>query len=90
MAVEVEAVCAQPESQSGGVKSRPRQCGTRPPSVPTPLGTLSHIHTEHDTQNGQKGCNNQSPFKSTVHKGYNFPCSTIITQIARRRSSIAM
>ena len=39
----------------------------------------------HNAQNGQKGCDNHSPFKSTVHTGYNFPCSMIITQIARRR-----
>ena len=38
-----------------------------------------------NTQNGQKYCDNPSPCKSTVHKGYNCPCSTIITQIARRR-----
>ena len=35
-----------------------------------------------------KCCDNHSPSKSTVHKGYNFPCSTIITQIARHRISI--
>ena len=34
-----------------------------------------------NTQNGQKCCNKHSPLKSAVHKGYNFPCSTLITQI---------
>ena len=36
----------------------------------------------HITQNGQKCCDNHSPFKRTVHQGYNLPCSMIITPIA--------
>ena len=44
-------------------------------------GTLAR----HSTQNGQKCSNTLSPFKSTVHKGNNSPCSMIITQIALRR-----
>ena len=39
----------------------------------------------HNTPNGQKCCAHRSPFKSPVHKGYNFPCSTIFTPLARRR-----
>ena len=39
----------------------------------------------HNTQNGQTCYDHHSPFKSTVHKGYNFPCSMIMTQIARCR-----
>ena len=42
----------------------------------------------HDTQNVQKCCDSHSPVKSTVHKENHFPCSTIITQIARRRISV--
>ena len=42
----------------------------------------------HNTQNGQKCGDNQSPFKSTVHKGNNFPCCTTITQIVCRRISV--
>ena len=38
----------------------------------------------HNTQNRQKCCDSHSPFKSKVYKGYNFPCSVIITQITRR------
>ena len=41
----------------------------------------------HTTQNGQKCCDHHSSFTSTVHKGCHFPCSTIITQIARRIST---
>ena len=45
----------------------------------------------HTTQNGQKCCENHSPFKRAAPKGYNFPCS-IITHTARpgghRRVSI--
>ena len=39
----------------------------------------------HSTQNGPKRCDNASPFGSTVHNGCQFPCPTIMTQIARRR-----
>ena len=39
----------------------------------------------HDTRNGQKICTNRSPLKSAVHKGHTFLCSTVTTQIARRR-----
>ena len=42
----------------------------------------------HNTQNGQKCCDSNSPFKSTVHKGYYFPCSMIITQFAHRRIGV--
>ena len=42
----------------------------------------------HNTPNGQKCGDSQPPFKSTVHKGYSFPCSAIIPRIARRRSSV--
>ena len=42
----------------------------------------------HNTHNGPQCCNYQSPFKSTVDKGYKFPCSAMITQIARREMSI--
>ena len=45
------------------------------------MGTIAR----HNTQNGQKCCDSHSPFKRTVHKGYNFPCSTVITEIVRRR-----
>ena len=41
----------------------------------------------HNTENGQKCCDDPSPFKSTVHKGYNCPCSTTIVQIAHHRIS---
>ena len=44
-------------------------------------GTLAR----HNTQKGQKCCDNHSSFKYTVHKGRNFHCSMIITHIARRR-----
>ena len=45
------------------------------------MGTIAR----HNTQNGQKCCDNHSSFKSMVHKGNNFPCSMIITEIACRR-----
>ena len=45
------------------------------------MGTMA----KHNTQNGQKCCDHYSPFKTTAHKGCNFPCSEIITQIVRRR-----
>ena len=48
------------------------------------MGTMAR----HNTQNGQKCGDTHSPFKGTVHKGYNFPCSTIITQTARRSMSV--
>ena len=41
----------------------------------------------HTTQTGQKCCDDRSAFQRTVHKGYHFLCSEIITQIARRRIS---
>ena len=47
--------------------------------------TLNTQTTTLNTQNGRKCCDSHSPFKSTVHKGCNFACSIIITQIARRR-----
>ena len=40
----------------------------------------------HNTRNGQNCCDSRSPFKSAVHKGYNLPCSTTITQIECRRA----
>ena len=40
----------------------------------------------HNPQNGQKCCNHHSPFKSTVHNGYRFPCSAIVTQTVHRRA----
>ena len=40
----------------------------------------------HNTSNGQKCCDDRFPFKSTVHKGYIFPCSTMMTQIVCRRA----
>ena len=35
----------------------------------------------HSTQNGQKCSDDHSPFKRTVHKGNNSPCSIIIPQL---------
>ena len=32
----------------------------------------------HDAQKGQKCFENRSPFKNSIHKWYNFPCSTLI------------
>ena len=40
----------------------------------------------HNTPSGQKCCDNHLPFKSTVHKGYNVPCSMIVIQIACREA----
>ena len=50
------------------------------------MGTLGRA----TTSNGQKCCDSHSPFKNTVHKEYHFPCSTITTQIARRRIGTPM
>ena len=35
----------------------------------------------HNAKKREKCCDNHSPLKSMVHKGYNFPYSMIITQI---------
>ena len=37
----------------------------------------------HNTQSAQKYCGDHSPFQSPGHEGYNFPCSTMATQMAR-------
>ena len=42
----------------------------------------------HSTQNGQNHCDGHSPFKSTVHKGCDCPCSMTITRIGRRRTRV--
>ena len=44
------------------------------------MGTMVRVNSP----NRQNCCDNHSPSNSVVHKGHNFPCCTIITQIARR------
>ena len=39
----------------------------------------------HNTQTGRKYCDDHSPLKSPAPRGYNFPCSTTTTRLARRR-----
>ena len=61
-------------------------------------GSKHNTMLRHNTQNRQKCRGHHSPFKSAVHKGYNFPCSASITQTAccrarrrcRRRHGISI
>ena len=48
------------------------------------MGTMAR----RNTQNGQKCCDTHSPFKSTIHKGYDRPYARTTTWIACRRISV--